>query len=361
MDDEIVEKYFSTGGLWAPTKFAKKYKFPLRDVKRVFKGLKIEQMMKPQPRKNIVYNKIISKPKIGGRSYSMQVDIYDFGGASKRKAALQGGYRYVLGIIDTFSRKVWLYKMKTKALGEVCGHLEAHYKENPYRNWTGDNESSWTSKRWRAFAKKNDIKLYYTEVWSKRKDTKTAMIERFWRTFKTLLDKIQIRESSKQVMKHLDEIEENYNTTPHRSLNWATPNDVYENNESSEKQEDREVGTFEVGDQVRLRVVKNFFEKKSGPVWSDKVYTIEDTDGNRYLLNNGRRYLAKNLKKVDEAFNPRRRMRGRPMDDRPERKLYALPDELKKVAPVLKPVPLPPRPPRRSTRLRTKERVSYKE
>ena len=138
VDDQIIEKYFSTGGLWAPTKFSKKFKFPIRDVKRVFKTLKIEQMMKSVAKKNVVYNKIISKPKIEGLSYSMQVDIYDFAGASKRKKSLQGGYRYVLGIIDTFSRKVWLYKMKTKGLEEVCGILEGHYKENPYRNFTLD-------------------------------------------------------------------------------------------------------------------------------------------------------------------------------------------------------------------------------
>ena len=145
--DEIRANYFSTGGLWSATKMAKKFGYKVKDVKEVLKGLEIYQRTATDRRGKRKFQKIISKEKNEGKSYSMQFDLYDFAGQSKRKKMLQGGYRYLLGCIDTYSRKVWLYPMKTKTEKELLPKLKEHYEQNPYRNFTADRESAWTSNK----------------------------------------------------------------------------------------------------------------------------------------------------------------------------------------------------------------------
>ena len=122
---KIKETWFGSGGLWGAAKFAKKYKFPIRIVKEELKNYEALQLTKEvrgkEYRKHMA--KVIGKPRRGlkNKEYSVQMDIYDYAGMSKRKKALQEGYRYALGVISTFSRRVWIYKLRTKAESQLTG------------------------------------------------------------------------------------------------------------------------------------------------------------------------------------------------------------------------------------------------
>ena len=359
--EHIREKYFSSSGLWGAQKFAKKFGFPLKTVKEELAKYEVVQRTKEerQVTKAAHSHKIFSHPKKNGVSYGAQIDFYDFAGHSKRKKALQGGYRYVLAIIDTFSRKVWLFPTKTKG-GACIQIMEEFFRANPFRHLTGDRESIWyRSKRWKAFCKKKDLTMHYTEVWG-AKDMRCAYVERFFKTMKGLLDKLQIIHSSKRVFRFIPDIEKNYNESPHRSLGWHTPNFTWSGNISVEVQKDRETVTrFEIGEHVRIRETKTIFQKKSDPHWSKEIYTIIDKQGLRYKLETNKKIFphlvrAGDMQKISESFNPRRSGRGRAVDDMPYQ-LQALPEEQN---PIPK-VKAPPFEPRRTSR--KYRRVNYAE
>ena len=355
--EEVKQKFFEEGGLLSAVKLARKYGWKNRKfVQGVVISFKIAQVTRRVKPK---YHKITARPKLDGKIDQIQVDLYDHGGKSKRKAALQGGFRYCLGAICVYSRRVWLFALKSKREKEVCDTLEKLYKEHPYQNFSGDREAAWTSRRFRTFAKNNDIKLWYNETWDpKKKSLNTAIIERFWRTFRLLLTRVQIRESDKRVFKHLNEIERVYNNTPHRSLGYQSPQQVFDSNMSPEEMTQPEIDELEIGQRVRTLISKGIFDKKGGQVWTSKTYEIIAKKGFRYTLDNKRSYLRRELLPVsDDTFNPRRSNRGRAVDNRTEA-LQSLPedDKFKTIAPILE---APPLPPRRSTRLRDKKRVNY--
>ena len=108
--------------------------------------------------------------------------------------------------------------------------------------------------------------------------------ERFWRTLKGLLDKILVAYQDKRVLAKLDDLIYNYNHTPHRSLKYATPMEVYENQDSKEVQS-RNVKEYQAGQQVRVRLTTKQFQKKSDPQWG-QVQTISSKRGYKYKVGN---------------------------------------------------------------------------
>ena len=55
---------------------------------------------------------------------------------------------------------------------------------------------------------------------------------------------------------------------------------------------------FNKGDHVRCVLNKTLFEKGSVPKWSTKIYTVEQTYLNSYILDNGKRYKYYQLQKA---------------------------------------------------------------
>jgi len=159
----IREKWFSSGGMWGPQKFSKKFGVPLNKVREEIKNYDVVQRTKVERQKTIAEkaNKILGKPRNNGVTYSQQLDLYDWG-TTKAKRMHNEGYRYVLGIIDVYSRRVFYYKLKSKKAKELLPIMEKHFTDFPTQNLTGDRESSWyKNKRWASFCKKNNIKQYF--------------------------------------------------------------------------------------------------------------------------------------------------------------------------------------------------------
>lgn len=325
--ERIREVYFSSNGLWGPSKIAKQYRLPLKIVKEELQNFEVYQRTRPISQKQIRKHqaKIIGKPrvKVGNKwvEYSVSMDLYDWAGKGEIKRKLNEGWRYVLGIISTFSRRVWLYKTKTKSEAELYPILRKHFQEFPTRSITADRESAWyKNKRFKAYCKSRNppIKQYFTATWG-GKDTRTGMIERFWRTLAGQLHKLQIYHKNKNVFQYIKQIEENYNSTVHRAFkDKVSPLGTWYSNVSSEIQE-RDIKKFEIGDTVRIRIHHKLFDKKSKPNWSAQTYGVIDHKGVRYKLEqeDGKPYknlvLPQDMMKIDKdkLFKVRRSMRGR--------------------------------------------------
>jgi hypothetical protein len=133
-----------------------------------------------------------------------------------------------------------------------------------------------------------------------------GIIDRLVRTIKNLLMKFVYATSGKQysIRQVVREIVDNYNDTPHRSLDNATPNEVFGSkearmiifaqNESYNDNIDQTVN-YNVGDKVRILNRREAFSKEK-PQFSKELYTIIEQVGYKYIVEDS------NKKKVDRKF-----------------------------------------------------------
>jgi hypothetical protein len=121
---------------------------------------------------------------------------------------------------------------------------------------------------------------------------KLGIIDRFTRTFKSLVKKYTLENKTKKWIDKLNDIVELYNDTPHSGLKESTPNEVFEDYDyclklyEAQKKFNQKVDSkvpFKIGDKVRVLVQKKTFEKEKAPFSTD-IYTIEYKVNFRYKL-----------------------------------------------------------------------------
>ena len=91
------------------------------------------------------------------------------------------GYRYILRIIDVFSKFAWAVPLKNKTAATVLSAVEdvvLKSKRIPEKVWL-DQGSEFYNKSFQAWAKKNNIVMYSTHG-----ESKSVVVERFIRTLK---------------------------------------------------------------------------------------------------------------------------------------------------------------------------------
>ena len=121
---------------------------------------------------------------------------------------------------------------------------------------------------------------------------------------KIIFSKYFIRNKNTRWIKIFPEIIKTYNNTPHSGIADLTPNQALkpENRPiigdiNLEKQlMNKRVSDLKEGDKVR-KYTANKFSKKSEPVWSDEVYTVETVRGNTIYLTDGSSVRRDNLLK----------------------------------------------------------------
>ena len=190
------------------------------------------------------------------------------------------GYRYILMVIDIFSKYGWSVPLKTKTGKEVAGALQKIFKENksPAKLWV-DKGREFYNKDVSALLKKNDILIYSTN-----NDEKCSVVERWNRTIKTQLWRYFSANGTHKYIDILQPLMDKYNSTKHRSIGM-TPLDarkssnyqqVFKNLYFKKVQSRILKPKYKVGDKVRISKKKNIFEKGFTVNWSDKIYTITE-------------------------------------------------------------------------------------
>jgi len=193
------------------------------------------------------------------------------------------GYRYILNIIDIFSRHVWSYPLKTKSSKEV---LKAFWDIGIKPNviWTDEGKEfvNRDMKKWRDKSVKHFIA---------RNEQHVAHVEAFNRTLKTNMWKYFTAHNTRNWIDILQQLVKQYNNTKHSSLHGLTPNDVYNLDKKHQHMLWRTLfglsphelnelikskPQFNVGDKVRISRLKGIFEKGYHHNWSYEIFTISD-------------------------------------------------------------------------------------
>ena len=189
------------------------------------------------------------------------------------------GFKYILMVEDIFSKYGWAVPLKTKTGVAVRDALKQILDQHVPKKLWSDAGREFYNKEVRSLLKKHDIMLYSTE-----NDEKCSVVERWNRTIKTKLWKYFTANGTRKYIDILDALIEKYNNTFNRAIGMtpvearkpqnhgAVFRHLYEKKmaELGEKKP-----KFKVGDQVRLGVKKDLFEKSYVINWSDRIYTIK--------------------------------------------------------------------------------------
>ena len=192
-------------------------------------------------------------------------------------AKLNKGYRYLITCIDIFSKFAWVIPLKDKKGITIKNALEKIFnKRKPKFLWT-DNGKEFYNKQVQDLLNENNIKLYSTN----NSEIKSAVVERFNRTFKNMMYKKFTENNNTIFYNILDELVNNYNNKYHSTIKMSPIEGSKKINEKKIKniynfEKTKKLGKFKIGDRVRISLEKNIFEKGYETNWTQEIFVIYD-------------------------------------------------------------------------------------
>ena len=190
---------------------------------------------------------------------------------------LNKGYRYLLTCIDIFSKFAWVIPLKDKKGITIKNALQKIFnKRKPKFLWT-DRGTEFYNKQVQDLLNENNIKLYSTN----NSEIKSAVIERFNRTFKNMMYKKFTENNNTIFYNILDELVNNYNNKYHSTIRMSPIEGSKKVNEIKIKniynfEKTKKPGKFKIGDRVRISLEKNIFEKGYDTNWTQEIFEIYD-------------------------------------------------------------------------------------
>ena len=188
-------------------------------------------------------------------------------------------YSYILLLIDCFTRMVYTAPLKFKNATETAEGFESifrNFDQFPINIVTDDGKEFFNQKVNNVFLTYG-INHYSTPTKTKMK---ASMAERAIRTIKNRLQKHFALSKKSRWIDVIDQIVENYNNTPHRSIGMAPVkvNDANRKRVYKRLYPDQSltvVCKLKVGDKVRKVIEKEIFEKGYTQNWSTEVFVID--------------------------------------------------------------------------------------
>ncbi|RWS27454.1 hypothetical protein B4U80_07983 [Leptotrombidium deliense] len=262
-------KLYLVARLKAPT-------LTLKEVKEWLSGELTYTLHKPV-RRNFKRNKIIVQ-RIDEQWQADLVDMQEF-------HSQNDGFKYILTVVDCFSKYAWAVALKTKSAVNVAKAFETILlHRQPFYIQT-DNGKEFLNKEFKKLITKKSI-LHFT---SKNEKIKCAVVERFNRTLKTKMFKYFTSKGTRRYIDILQQLIDAYNETKHSvikmkpvDVNYEIENYVFKNiyGSSSRRTLFKNRPILPKGATVRRQYKPKTFDKGYYPNWTDAVYTIEKAQQN---------------------------------------------------------------------------------
>jgi hypothetical protein len=246
----------------------------LKQVKEWLKG-EFTYTLHKQVRKNFKRNPIIVK----GIDDQWEADLVDM----QEFAPQNSNNKYLLTVIDVFSKYAWVKAVKNKTAKEVIFAFNDIIKDGrkPVRLRT-DNGREFVNKLLKNFLQTKKI-LHFT---SNNVEIKCAVVERFNRTLKSKMFKYFTFKGTRKYINVIDDLVYAYNRSYHRSIKMS-PVNVNENNQSivfknlygvntlTELKNIRSKANLKSKDLVRKQYHLNNFDKSYFPNWPDRIFEVQ--------------------------------------------------------------------------------------
>lgn len=210
-------------------------------------------------------------------------------------AKFNKGFRYILVVINTFSKYVWVQPVKRKTGKEVAHAMKTILEEVkiPPKNMQTDLGKEFYNQDFKNLMV--DFKINHYSTYS---NLKASIVERVNRTLKGLMWKQFSLQGNYRWVSILKDIVFKYNTTKHRTTGMK-PIDITKSNAhkityNNIKTVDPNTPKFKQGDFVRISKYREAFQKGYTPNWSNEIFQIKELK-----LTNPRTYLLKDSKNED--------------------------------------------------------------
>ena len=239
----------------------------------------VNELHKPA-RKNFERRHVVIK----GLDDLWQADLVEMGVYSSENKK----HRFLLTIIDTFSKYAWAIPIKSKTGIEVSAAMQSVFNEGRIpKNLQTDDGKEFFNKHFQNLMNKHKINHYSTYS-----SLKASIVERFNRTLKALMWKEFSVNGSYRWFDMIENLVHKYNNTKHRTIKMC-PHDVKTSNEkyllATVYNHIKLVNKskYHVGDHVRISKYKHVFEKGYTPNWIAEIFkikAIKNTNPTTYLL-----------------------------------------------------------------------------
>ena len=182
------------------------------------------------------------------------------------------GIKYLLAVIDVFSKYGYLIPLKDKKGKSVASALKTIFKERK-------PEKMWVDKGKEFYNKdvKELIELYSTE-----NEEKSSIVERWIRTMKEKMWKYFTDNNTSVYIDILPDLVKDYNNTRHSSIKMTPVEASQKKNELMvwrnlypDRLKNIDINPkFSIGDEVRISKKKKTFEKGYTTRWTEEIFTI---------------------------------------------------------------------------------------
>ena len=203
----------------------------------------------------------------------VQMDLIDM----QQYYGSNSGYKYILVVLDLFSKQIWLRALKSKEGGETASAIRTviHDMGFPIQSVIFDEGKEFLN---------NNVDMLFTQYsiysYNIKTKIKAGAVERANRTIKGIIWKIFTETKRKRWINFLEDIQDNYNNTYHRTIKMA-PNQVSMKNRRRVFKNmfpdinDTVDCRLHRGDRVRIALNKEIFDKSYKVNWSKDIFIIE--------------------------------------------------------------------------------------
>lgn len=194
-------------------------------------------------------------------------------------AKLNKGMKYILTMINCFSKFAIAVPLKSKSGLEVTEKLVPILKKHKMKNFQTDQGKEWFNVNVRKLMTQYKINHYHTFT-----EIKAGVVERLNRTLKEIMWRQFTARGSYEWLTILPKIVAEYNNTVHRTIGMK-PKDVRRKHVKvilERLNYRRQTGShqtkikpkFHVNDRVRISKYKRVFDKGYIPNWTNEVFTV---------------------------------------------------------------------------------------
>ena len=181
------------------------------------------------------------------------------------------GIRFLLCVIDIFSKYAWVVPLKDKKDVSIVTAFQSILKRSnrkPNKIWV-DKGSEFYNASFNKWLRDNDIVMYSTH-----NEGKSFVAERF-RPLKSKIYKHTTSILKNVYIDKLNDIVDEYNNTYHTTIKMK-PINVKDNTYiNTDKEINNKDPKFKVGDHVRISKYKNIFAKGYTPNRSEEIFVIK--------------------------------------------------------------------------------------
>ena len=271
--------------LWRQVKKENKFKIGLIRIKQWLQNQDVYSMNKAVRRR-------FKRARVftGGIRDQYDIDLMDVTFHSKEN----DGVKYLLVVIDVFTRYAWISPLKNKTNASVLHAFKECFKHlGAPRKVRTDSGKEFIAHNIQNYLKSLGVVHFVTQG-----ESKSNYVERVIKTFRSLMHRFMKRKRSFRYLDSLESIVSNYNNTPHSSLGNKAPSDINKTNEVDQiisqylafpnKKQEKKISSpkkkkikkrslyqLKVGDSVRISHLKHAFEREFMEKYTGEIFKIK--------------------------------------------------------------------------------------